>query len=108
MEGQADSTDLDIQDRIRLRSRQLPPDLDREAFTQGLLYYDGFLYEATGIAGKSSLRKVELATGKVLQRVDLLSSYFGEGLVLWKDKLIQLTWTSKIGFVYDRASFRQI
>ena len=81
---------------------------DREAFTQGLLYYDGFLYEATGIAGKSSLRKVELATGKVLQRVDLLSSYFGEGLVLWKDKLIQLTWTSKIGFVYDRASFRQI
>jgi glutamine cyclotransferase len=81
---------------------------DREAFTQGLLYYDGFLYEATGLEGKSSLRKVELTTGKVLQRVDLPSAYFGEGLALWKDKLIQLTWKSKIGFVYDRATFRLV
>jgi glutaminyl-peptide cyclotransferase len=81
---------------------------DREAFTQGLLYHDGFLYEATGLEGKSSLRKVELTTGKVLQRVDLPSAYFGEGLALWKDKLIQLTWKSKIGFVYDRATFRQV
>jgi glutaminyl-peptide cyclotransferase len=81
---------------------------DRDAFTQGLLYHEGFLYEATGIEGKSSLRKVELTTGKVLQRVDLPGAYFGEGLALWKDKLIQLTWKSKIGFVYDRATFRQI
>jgi len=49
-----------------------------------------------------------LTTGRVLQRVDLPSPYFGEGLVLWKDKLIQLTWQSKIGFVYDRATFKQI
>ena len=81
---------------------------DPEAFTQGLLYADGFLYEATGLEGKSSLRKVELTTGKVLQRVDLPGAYFGEGLALWKDKLIQLTWKSKIGFVYDRATFRQL
>jgi glutamine cyclotransferase len=81
---------------------------DREAFTQGLLYHDGFLYETTGMEGKSSLRKVDLTTGKVLQRVDLPGAYFGEGLALWKDKLIQLTWKSKIGFVYDRATFRQI
>jgi len=81
---------------------------DREAFTQGLLYHEGFLYEATGLEGKSSLRKVELTTGKVLQRVDLPGAYFGEGIALWKDKLIQLTWKSKIGFVYDRATFRHI
>jgi glutamine cyclotransferase len=81
---------------------------DPEAFTQGLLYADGFLYEATGLEGRSSLRKVELATGKVLQRLDLPGAYFGEGLALWKDKLIQLTWKSKIGFVYDRATFRQL
>jgi glutamine cyclotransferase len=81
---------------------------DREAFTQGLLFHDGFLYEGTGTEGKSSLRKVDLATGNVLRRVDLPSAYFGEGLALWKDKLIQLTWKSKIGFVYDLATFKQV
>jgi len=81
---------------------------DRDAYTQGLLYHDGFLYEGTGMVGRSSLRKVELTTGRVLQRVDLPSPYFGEGLVLWKDKLIQLTWQSKIGFVYDLATFKQL
>jgi len=81
---------------------------DPEAFTQGLLYADDFLYEATGLEGRSSLRKVELNTGKVLQRLDLPGAYFSEGLALWKDKLIQLTWKSKIGFVYDRATFRQL
>jgi len=80
---------------------------DPDAFTQGLLYYDGFLYEGTGLNGHSSVRKVELTTGRVLQKVDLPYAYFGEGLVLWKDKLIELTWQSKIGFVYDRATLRQ-
>ena len=81
---------------------------DPDAFTQGLLYADGYLYEGTGMNGHSSVRKVELSTGKVLQKTDLPNAYFGEGLVLWKDKLIELTWQSKIGFVYDRATFRQI
>lgn len=81
---------------------------DPEAFTQGLVYYDGFLYEGTGGEGKSSLRKVELSSGKVLQRVDLPAPYFGEGIVIWKDKIIQLTWKSRIGFVYDRSTFRQL
>ena len=81
---------------------------DPQAYTQGLIYHEGFLYESTGLFGKSSLRKVELTTGKVLQRIDLPEAYFGEGIVLWKDKLIQLTWQSKIGFVYDRATFKQL
>src|SRR5207302_9179379 len=58
--------------------------------------------------GKSSVRKVELNTGQVLQKVDLPLAYFGEGLALWKDKLIELTWQSKIGFVYDRATLKQL
>jgi glutamine cyclotransferase len=81
---------------------------DPGAFTQGLLYYEGDLYEGTGIEGQSSVRKVELTTGKVLQKIDLPRAYFGEGLVLWKDKLIELTWKSQIGFVYDRATLRQL
>jgi glutaminyl-peptide cyclotransferase len=81
---------------------------DAGAFTQGLVYYDGFLYEGTGLNGKSSIRKVELSTGKVLQKADLLAGYFGEGITLWKDKLIELTWQTKIGFVYDRVSFKQL
>ena len=81
---------------------------DPEAFTQGLIYHDGFLYEGTGIEGKSSLRKVELKTGKVVNRVDLPRAYFGEGITLWQDKLIQLTRKTRIGFVYDLATFRQL
>jgi len=81
---------------------------DKTAYTQGLVYQDGFLYEGTGQKGASSLRKVELATGRVLQHVELPGDYFGEGIVLWKDKIIQLTWQSKIGFVYDLATFRQL
>ncbi len=81
---------------------------DPEAFTQGLLFDDGFLYEGTGMNGQSSVRKVELSTGRVLQKVDLPYAYFGEGLTLWKDKLIELTWQSKIGFVYDRATFKLV
>ncbi len=79
---------------------------DPRAFTQGLVYDQGFLYEGTGFMGRSSLRKVELETGKVLKLVTLPDWLFGEGLALWEDKIIQLTWKSKTGFVYDRQTFR--
>jgi glutamine cyclotransferase len=79
---------------------------DANAFTQGLVYIDGHLYESTGLRGKSSLRMVDLATGNVLQKHDLPAEYFGEGLTDWGSTLIQLTWTSHLAFVYDRFSFK--
>jgi glutamine cyclotransferase len=78
---------------------------DSSAYTQGLAYRDGFLYEGTGLNGRSSLRKVELETGAVVQRVDLEPDFFGEGITIVKDKVIQLTWKSRIGFVYDVSNF---
>jgi len=81
---------------------------DPHAFTQGLEYFGGFLYESTGETGQSSLRKVELETGKVLQKTDLSSEYFGEGLTILDGKIFQLTWLSKIGFVYDLRTFRKV
>jgi glutaminyl-peptide cyclotransferase len=78
---------------------------DPEAFTQGLLFANGFLYESTGLNGKSSVRQVELETGRVLKKHDLPFQYFGEGLTLWEGSLIQLTWKSGKGFVYDLESF---
>lgn len=79
---------------------------DRSAFTQGLVFDRGVLYESTGLNGRSSLRKVELETGRVLQIRDLPYEYFGEGLVLWRHRLIQLTWLSSVGFIYDKDSFQ--
>jgi len=79
---------------------------DPEAFTQGLLFQDGELYEGTGLWGRSSLRRVTLETGEVQQQHNLEDRYFGEGLALWGDRLIQLTWRSGQGFVYDRATFQ--
>ena len=78
---------------------------DSNAFTQGLIYVDGHLYESTGLKGKSSLRMVDLSTGNVLQKHDLPADVFGEGLTDWGSTLIQLTWTSHEAFVYDRFSF---
>ena len=78
---------------------------DRDAFTQGLVLENGVLYEGTGLYGKSSLRKVDLETGKVLQVHRLPSAYFGEGITILGDTIIQLTWQSKRGFVYDKNSF---
>lgn len=78
---------------------------DSRAFTQGLIYVDGHLYESTGLLGRSSLRLVDLSTGQVLQKHDLPSEYFGEGLTDWGSNLIQLSWTTHEGFVYDRFSF---
>ncbi len=80
---------------------------DRGAFTQGLLYQDGVLYESTGLNGESSLRKVELETGKVLQQVSVPAQYFAEGLALFNGKLYQLTWQNHKCFVYDLATFKQ-
>jgi glutaminyl-peptide cyclotransferase len=80
---------------------------DPQAFTQGLIYLDGVLYESTGEYGESSVRKVNLETGKVLQIVPVSAQYFGEGLTDWKNSLIQLTWKTGIGFVYDRATFNR-
>jgi len=79
---------------------------DADAFTQGLIYLDGHLYESTGRNGKSSIRKVDLTTGKMLQHYDLAQQYFGEGLTNWGDDLVQLTWQAHLGFVYDRATFK--
>jgi glutaminyl-peptide cyclotransferase len=78
---------------------------DPEAFTQGLAYEDGFIYEGTGLHGRSSLRKVELETGRILKNHDLPNQYFGEGLTIHGDKITQLTWRSNIGFVYDKENF---
>ncbi len=81
---------------------------DPQAFTQGLIYHDGFLYESTGGWGASSLRQVELETGRVLRKIELPRPYFAEGLTLWGDRLIQLTWTSEVGFVYDLSSLKRV
>lgn len=78
---------------------------DPDAFTQGLVYVDGHLYESTGRNGKSSIRLLDLFTGKVLQHYDLATKYFGEGLTDWNSELVQITWETEIGFVYDRFSF---
>ena len=74
---------------------------DPEAFTQGLIFHEGYLYESTGLYGKSSLRKIDLETGRAVKIVPLPERHFGEGLTRWKDTLVQLTWQSRIGFIYD-------
>lgn len=79
---------------------------DSQAFTQGLVYVDGYLYESTGLNGKSSVRKVDLTTGRVLQSYDLAEQYFGEGLTAWGNDLVQLTWKAELGFVYNRSNLR--
>ncbi len=79
---------------------------DSEAFTQGLFYDNGMLYEGTGQETGSSLREVELETGKVLRQHNLDPSLFGEGITLFKDRIYQVTWRNKVGFVYNRSDFR--
>jgi glutamine cyclotransferase len=81
---------------------------DRNAFTQGLEYRDGVLYEGTGMTGRSWLRKVDLATGRVLQQYDLPQPYFGEGITVVGKQILELTWQAQAGFVYDKSSFRVI
>lgn len=83
--------------------REYPHDPD--AFTQGLVFDDGALYESTGLYKSSTLRRVELETGMILQIHVLLNQFFGEGITVFNDKIIQLTWRSNKGFVYDKISF---
>ncbi len=78
---------------------------DRDAFLQGLLWQDGGFYESTGIEGQSTLRRLEYPSGKVLKKQDLAANVFGEGLVNWKDELIQITWQSQIAYVWDAKTF---
>jgi len=81
---------------------------DTSAFTQGLVFHQAELYESTGLNGSSSLRRVELATGKVLKKVDIDAQHFAEGLALFNGRLYQLTWQSHLGFVYDPDSFNRV
>jgi len=81
---------------------------DRTAFTEGLFYQAGYLYESTGLNGLSTVRKVDLASGRVLQSHAIGRQFFGEGIVAWKDHLIQLTWRSHVGFVDDFSTFSEL
>jgi glutamine cyclotransferase len=79
---------------------------DTSAYTEGLQYQDGYLYESAGNYGHSELRKVDLNTGKLIQRMKLDKKYFGEGIAVVGDKIIQLTYREKVGFVYDKNTFK--
>ncbi len=79
---------------------------NQSAFTEGLVFEDGVLYEGTGLRGYSNLRRVKLETGEILQICELLPQFFGEGVTVYGNKIIQLTWQSHIGFVYDKYSFK--
>ena len=81
---------------------------DPDSFTEGLLWHDGFLYESSGLYGKSNLRKVDLQSGSVLQRTDDPASVFGEGIALSGNRLFQLTWRENIGYVYDPDTLTQV
>jgi len=81
---------------------------DIEAFTQGLVYDKGMLFEGTGQKTGSSLREVELQTGKVIRQHNLDASLFGEGIALYRDRIYQVTWENKVGFIYDKATFNVI
>jgi glutamine cyclotransferase len=81
---------------------------DRDAFTQGLVIHDGKFLESTGEVGRSSLRRIEIETGKVIQKVDVPPPYFAEGITLLKGKVYQLTWQHQIGFIYDAWTFEKI
>ncbi len=81
---------------------------DPEAFTQGLVYENGVLYEGTGLRGRSSLRLVTLETGAVQQMILLEDRFFGEGIAIWQDRIFQLTWQSRVGFIYDKETFTRV
>jgi glutamine cyclotransferase len=78
---------------------------DAAAFTQGLVFHDGFLYESTGLEGQSTLRQLEVTTGRVLRRHDLAPHIFAEGLTIWRDTLLQLTYKNRTAFAYDLRTF---
>ena len=79
---------------------------DTRAYTQGLEYFDGFLYEGTGLKGRSAVRKVELETGKLVQEEKLHPQYFGEGITITQGRLFQVTWQDRQGFIYDAKTLK--
>jgi len=79
---------------------------DKSAYTQGLFYHDGYLYESTGLKGQSTIKKINYKTGDVLQSFKMKYDMFGEGITLYQDKIIQLTYKSRVGFVYDLETFQ--
>jgi glutamine cyclotransferase len=81
---------------------------DRHAFTEGLLYHDGILYESTGMVGESGIRAVRLENGEILRHAVVPPPYFGEGLALWKNRLVSLTWRDGEGFVWNLADFHRL
>jgi glutamine cyclotransferase len=81
---------------------------DRNAFTQGLEFRGGFLYEGTGLEGRSALRKVNLETGQVVQELRIAPQFFGEGITVINQQILELTWKAEAGFVYNQDSFRQL
>lgn len=85
--------------------RELPHDTN--AFTQGLIFYKGSFYESTGLQGRSTLRLVEIDTGKVLKNIAVPSDYFAEGMTIFQGKIYQLTWLNQKGFVYDLGTFEK-
>ncbi|MGE3271161.1 MAG: glutaminyl-peptide cyclotransferase [Chloroflexota bacterium] len=105
---------------VRAQSGTVPPELqtpyevlggyphDPQAFLQGWVWHDGGFYESTGLYGESSLRRVAFPSGEVLEQVPVSNEYFAEGLAMVDDRLVQLTWRAKKGFVYDRESFALI
>ena len=113
-----DDTSLTVSKKIKVLAAQTPeiytyeiineyPHDDR-AYTQGLEFYQDTLYESTGKKGRSSLRKVDYKTGKVLQQINLDNAIFGEGMTILNGKIYQLTWQSRIGFIYDLKDFKKI
>ncbi len=94
-------------ERLKVQIISIRPH-DPFAFTQGLLIHDGFFYESTGLYGSSTLRKVDMRTGEVLQQVVLPPEFFAEGLALVENRLIQLTWREQVAFVYDLETFQQL
>ena len=93
-------------ERLRVQIHSVRPH-DPSAFTQGLLIHDGFFYESTGLYGQSTLRKVDMQTGEVLQQLSLPAEFFAEGLALVGERLIQLTWREQVAFVYDLETFER-
>ena len=113
----ADSSTQDYTVTVSVLSGQIPvytPTIynsyphDSSAYTEGLLYSDGYLYESTGTYGQSTLRKVDLTTGTVKKNIDLAPEYFGEGITLYNNTIVQLTWQSYKGFVYNKDTFELI
>lgn len=98
---------VEIPEALRVRVVERRPH-DTSAFTQGLLWHDGELYESTGLEGESTVRRVDLTSGEVRQRIDLPEQYFAEGLALVGDRLFQITWQDGKAFVYDQRSFEKV